>query len=94
MNLLHHGLLLIALGTTINLHAKDPLAAITIDYPADRTLFPPDIAPPTFQWRDAEPAATVWRIEVAGIKLKSNGERLRIGEIDERCAQAGADTLK
>jgi Flp pilus assembly protein TadD len=73
-----------------------PLAAITIDYPADRTLFPPDMAPPTFEWRDANPAATVWRIEVsfdgskAAIQLKASGERLRIGEIDERCAQAGA----
>jgi Flp pilus assembly protein TadD len=59
-------------------------------------LFPPDIAPPTFLWRDAEPAATFWRIEIsfgdhsAGVQLKSNGERLRIGEIDERCAKAGA----
>ena len=99
----YHGLVLTSVGcaliplcTTINLHAKDPLAAITVDYPADRTLFPPDIAPPAFEWRDADPAATVWRIEVsfagrgAQIQLKSNGERLRIGEIDERCAQAGA----
>jgi hypothetical protein len=26
----------------------------------------------------------------ADIRLKSSGDRLRIGEIDERCAQAGA----
>jgi Flp pilus assembly protein TadD len=73
-----------------------PLAAITVDYPADRTLFPPDIAPPTFLWRDADPAAIAWQIDVsfadrsAAIQLKSSGERLHIGEIDERCAQAGA----
>jgi len=84
------GFAFIQLCTTIELHAKDPLATITVDYPADRTLFPPDIAPPTFLWRDSEPAATVWRIEVSGIRIESNGERLRIGEIDERCAQAGA----
>jgi hypothetical protein len=72
------------------------LAAITVDYPSDRTLFPPDLAPPTFQWRDSDPAAIAWRIDVTfadrstAIQLKSSGERLHIGEIDERCAQAGA----
>lgn len=71
-------------------------AAITVDYPADHTLFPPDMAPPTFQWRDADSATTVWRIEVSfvdhssGIQIKSNGERMQIGQIDERCAKAGA----
>lgn len=78
--------------------AQDPPSGITVDYPANHTLFPPDIAPPTFQWRDANPASTVWRIEVSfngrspEIQLKSKGERLRIGEIDEKCAQAGAVT--
>ncbi len=72
------------------------LAAITIDYPSDQTLFPPDFAPPTFQWRDADPASIVWRIDVSfadhssTLQLKSNGERMRIGDIDERCAKAGA----
>jgi hypothetical protein len=71
-------------------------AAITVDYPAEHTLFPPDFAPPTFLWRDADPATIVWRIDVTfadrspDIQIKSNGERLRIGRIDERCAQAGA----
>jgi tetratricopeptide (TPR) repeat protein len=90
MNPLHHWPLLTAVGCALIALAQAPPAAITIDYPANGTLFPPDIAPPTFQWRDADPAATVWRIEVAGLRLKSNGARLRIGEIDERCAQAGA----
>jgi Flp pilus assembly protein TadD len=99
------GCALVALCTTSGLQAKKPtqdngrpvpLAAITVDYPADRTLFPLDIAPPTFLWRDADPAAIFWRIEIsfgdrsAGVQFKSNGERLRIGEIDERCAKAGA----
>lgn len=72
------------------------LAAITVDYPFNHTLFPPDLAPPTFQWRDADPAATVWRISVSfaehasEIEVKSNGERMQIGPIDERCAKAGA----
>ncbi len=62
---------------------------ITIDYPGEETLFPPDITPPTFLWRDASPAATTWRIEIsfaAGgppLRLKSRGEPMRVGEIDD-----------
>ena len=72
------------------------LAVITVDYPSNQTLFPPDFAPPTFQWRDADSAAKDWRIEVSfadhtpAIEIKSDGERISIGKIDERCAQAGA----
>ena len=66
-------------------------AAITVDYPEDGSTFPPEIAPPTFLWRDASSRASVWTIEVefsdgsAAIRAKSAGERLRIGEIDPRC---------
>jgi len=72
------------------------LAVITVDYPFNHTLFPPDLAPPTFQWRDADSTAVVWRIDVSfadrshDIQSKSNGERMQIGAIDERCAKAGA----
>jgi tetratricopeptide (TPR) repeat protein len=71
-------------------------AVITIDYPSNHTLFPPDFAPPTFQWRDPDSAATAWRINIifadhsSEIEIKSNGERMQIGKIDERCAKAGA----
>jgi Flp pilus assembly protein TadD len=71
-------------------------ATITVDYPSERTLFPPDFAPPTFQWRDPNPASIIWKIEVSfedgspSIQVESKGEGLQIGEIDERCAQAGA----
>ena len=70
-------------------------ASISIDYPAEGSVFPPEIIAPTFLWRDAG-AARFWRIEVAfgdgtrDIQLKSFGERMPIGEIDERCAKAGA----
>lgn len=72
------------------------LAVITVDYPFNHTLFPPDLAPPTFQWRDADTAASIWGINVSfaehasEIEIKSNGERMQIGPIDERCAKAGA----
>src|SRR5579872_3408242 len=95
---------LIALCAVGNLNANhslgsdnsNPSSAITIDYPSNHTLFPPDFAPPTFQWRDADSASTVWRIRVSfadrssDIEIKSNGERMQIGRIDERCAKAGA----
>jgi tetratricopeptide (TPR) repeat protein len=70
--------------------APAPLATITIDYPAEGSIFPPEIIAPTFLWRDAAEAATAWLIEVAfadgspRIQVKSRGERLRSGEIDAR----------
>ena len=73
-----------------------PAAAITIDYPAAGALFPSEITPPVFLWRDTSPTARVWVIDVSfrdhshRIQAKSRGEKRPIGEIDERCAKAGA----
>jgi hypothetical protein len=36
---------------------------LTIDYPPDGALFPPEITAPTFVWRDAS-AASEWRIDI------------------------------
>ena len=64
---------------------------IAIDYPLDGSLFPRDIAAPTFIWRDETQEATTWRIGVAfadgskRIEARSAGERLTVGELDERC---------
>ena len=41
------------------------LASITIDYPLEDSVFPPEITPPTFIWRDAAKSATHWRIEIS-----------------------------
>lgn len=66
-------------------------AAIVIDYPADKSIFPPEITPPTFLWRDPVETNTVWRIDVGfadgspGVHLSSKGERATVGEIDPRC---------
>jgi Flp pilus assembly protein TadD len=68
---------------------KNP-RAITIDYPLDGSIFPPEITPPTFIWRDAAEAANVWRIEVTfadgfrAMRFESLGARLSLGEIDPR----------
>ena len=75
------------------------VALITIDYPTDRSIFPPELPPPTFLWRDADAGATDWRIEVeftggaARLQVKSGGERLQVGEIDPRCVGAVPPTL-
>jgi Flp pilus assembly protein TadD len=70
------------------------LATITVDYPEEGSLFPPEITAPTFLWRDAAETAAVWEIAVlfgdgsAEIHTRSPGERLRIGETDPRCVSA------
>lgn len=65
------------------------VAAITVDCPSDGSIFPPEITPPTFLWRDGSTAATTWHIRIvfeAGgpdIEVQSRGELLRVGEIDD-----------
>jgi len=67
------------------------LAPITIDYPEEGSVFPPEITAPTFLWRDAAETTTMWLIDLAfadgsaEMHAKSRGERVRIGEIDRRC---------
>ncbi|MCW5981081.1 MAG: tetratricopeptide repeat protein [Bryobacteraceae bacterium] len=67
---------------------------ITIDYPQEGSVFPPEITPPTFLWRDPSPDAAYWRIEIAftggapALQASSRGERLPIGEIDPRAVAA------
>ncbi|MBN1506285.1 MAG: tetratricopeptide repeat protein [Sedimentisphaerales bacterium] len=41
-------------------------SGLTINYPGDGTLFPPEIVAPTFRWTDANPKCAAWlvRIEV------------------------------
>ena len=76
--------------SAVSLSAAE-LARIAIDYPADGSIFPPDMTAPTFLWRDPDENAAVWLIDVAfadrspHIQLKSPGERMRVGEIDPRC---------
>ncbi len=35
---------------------------LVIDYPLDGTLFPPEIAPPTFRWKDADGRSNAWLV--------------------------------
>src|SRR5271157_5795223 len=71
--------------------AQSGTAPIVIDYPADGSVFPPDMAAPTFLWRDPATGAVSWQIDVsfadgsAAIHVAAKGERMHIGEIDPRC---------
>ena len=62
---------------------------LNIDVPLNGAIYPPDIIPPQFQWRDDHPSATIWRIEIVfgdrtrPIRLWSNGPRMQLGPLDE-----------
>ena len=82
--------LLVGLGRAAAWAVNEP-DRIVIDYPNDGSVFPPDMAAPTFFWRDPAPNADSWLIDVsfangsAGVHASAKGERMRIGEIDPRC---------
>jgi len=75
-------------------------ASITVDYPADGSVFPPEITPPTFLWRDTAANAASWSIDIAfadharGVHAKSAGEPMRIGEIDPQAVSANNELPK
>jgi tetratricopeptide (TPR) repeat protein len=83
--------LLLAGLSTASACAQNGTTPIAIDYPADGSVFPPDMAAPMFLWRDAAAGAVSWQIDVsfadgsAAIHVAAKGERMRIGEIDPRC---------
>jgi len=62
---------------------------LTIDIPVNGTIYPPEIIPPQFAWRDDNPAVSVWRIEVVfgeharSIKAWSNGEKMELAPADD-----------
>jgi hypothetical protein len=89
------GIFLLGLLMALAADALNPPAAITIDYPEEGSIFPPEITPPTFLWHDAGKGVAFWRIDVsfgaasATIHATSKGERMRIGKLDADCV---ADT--
>jgi tetratricopeptide (TPR) repeat protein len=82
--------LLVASASLVERVGAQRPAAITVDYPAEGAIFPPDISAPTFLWRDANASATEWDIDVefadrsARIKVQSAGPLMHVGEIDPR----------
>jgi Flp pilus assembly protein TadD len=65
-------------------------AKLTIDYPANGSVFPPEITPPTFLWRDPSETATRWVVEVSftapsnRIRIEASGEYMHLAESDTR----------
>lgn len=43
---------------------------ITIEYPLDGTLFPPEMVPPLFRWADSAPSAKAWLVQFASSSEK------------------------
>jgi len=62
---------------------------LNIDAPLSGTIYPPEIIPPQFQWRDDNPSATIWRIEIVfgdgsrSIRLWSKGDKMQVGPLDD-----------
>src|ERR1017187_7357431 len=87
--------LLIVLAASASDGEEGRPAAITVDYPEEGAIFPPEITPPTFLWRDGAKGVAIWRIDVsfgdgaAAVHTTSQGARPRIGWIDPDCV---ADT--
>ena len=75
--------------------AAQPQGRITIEYPLEGSLFPPDFAAPTFLFRDSSGSNTAWRMVVrfgdggAPLQMDVDARWLEPGEIDYR---AIADT--
>ncbi len=63
------------------------LPLITVDYPANHSIFPPDLTPPRLEWRDPSPA-TIWRIDIQFPnqptlrQLWTQGPRLQLAPLD------------
>jgi len=61
---------------------------ITIDYPTEGSIFPPEITPPTFLWHDPSQGTTRWVVEVsfangAGkMRVETAGALMQRGKID------------
>jgi Flp pilus assembly protein TadD len=70
--------------------ARAPVS-VTIDYPDEGSVFPPEFPTFSWQWRDADDQAAIWEINIvfsdgsAAIRRESTGEPMRIGESDPRC---------
>jgi tetratricopeptide (TPR) repeat protein len=68
-------------------------STISIDYPEAGSIFPPEITPPTFLWRDPS-IARIWHLEIKfadsekAIEAISSGPPPQIGPIDPQCISA------
>src|SRR5579863_7913597 len=72
----------------VAVHAEERAGTITIDYPLEGSVFPPEITPPTFLWHDPAESVTRWVVDVSfaghvdGIRVETSGERMQKGRLD------------
>ncbi len=70
--------------------SQKELSAITVDYPVNGSIFPPEITPPTLLWRDSNGGSKRWMIEITfadrtrAIRVEAAGDLWQVGEIDPR----------
>ena len=63
-------------------------AKITIEYPLEGSIFPPEITPPTFHWHDPAQTAARWVVQVAfadhsnTVRIETPGPLLQMGTLD------------
>jgi hypothetical protein len=68
-------------------------ASLTVDYPLNGSLFPPEITAPTFLWHDPAESVKRWVVEItfakAGVmRVECAGDPLQQGQIDTRAGPA------
>lgn len=95
-------LLFVAAGAGWERHtvyaAAAPPAPLTIDYPVNGSMFPPDITAPTFLWQDSSATAVRWSIEISFgkgaplLRIETDGPRLQGGESDAKAGPAAVLT--
>ena len=74
--------------------ASGQVTRITVDYPQNESIFPPEFPAPVFEWHDPSTSANVWLIEIrfaggqASLHSRSNGPPMRTGRIDPRCVSS------
>jgi hypothetical protein len=86
------GVIVIAVGgaaVVTRIWPGEPRTGITVEYPSEGAVFPPDFVPPTLEWRDTSRDARFWTIDVgrggtaASVHVTSRGEPPQVGEIDQ-----------
>jgi tetratricopeptide (TPR) repeat protein len=63
-------------------------AGLTISYPLDETLFPPEIVPPTFRWQDENTKSNTWLVT---IRFADGGEPLSFLTHEQQWAASPED---
>jgi Flp pilus assembly protein TadD len=71
------------------------MAKITVDYPLEGSIFPPEITPPTFLFRDGSEAAKRWVVEASfgghenSLRREIPGEHFKWGAVDPETGPTG-----